>query len=97
MLIGTTCVPGWCSIKSLGSIVPALTVSSHDKNLVTRPVTASVAVEVLDILLKSLPLSLVALSGVLRVCGVCAVQETKVPLSLYLLVDDIRVRGEAHT
>lgn len=77
--------------------MPTLTVSSHNKNLVTRPVPASVAVEVLDILLKSLPLSLVALSGVLGVCGICAVQETKVPLSLYSLVDDIIVRGEART
>jgi hypothetical protein len=39
---------------------------------------------VLDILLEALPLSLVALSGILGISGISAVQETKVPLGLNL-------------
>lgn len=56
--------------------------TSHDKNLVARLITASITVQVLDILLEALPLSLVALSGVLGISGISAVQETKVPLGL---------------
>lgn len=56
--------------------------TSHDKNLVARLITASITVQVLDILLEALPLSLVALSGVLGISGISTVQETKVPLGL---------------
>jgi hypothetical protein len=82
VLSEATYVPGGSSVKGLSGVVPTLTVSSHDKNLVARLIATSIAVQVLDILLEALPLSLVALSGVLGVSGISAVQETKVPLSL---------------
>lgn len=82
VLSETAYVPGGSAVKGLSGVVPALTMTSHDKNLVARLVAASIAVQVLDILLEALPLSLVALSGVLGISGIRAVQETKVPLSL---------------
>lgn len=82
VLSEATYVPGGSAVKGLSGIVPTLTMTTHDKNLVARLVATGIAVQVLDILLEALPLSLVALSGVLGVSGIRAVQETKVPLSL---------------
>ena len=92
-----TYVPSRSAVKGLSRVVPALTVSSHNENLVARLITASVTVKMLDILLEALPLGLVALSGVLGVCGIGAIQETEVPLSLSLLVMIAHERSEVHT
>lgn len=82
VLSEVTYVPGGSAVKGLSGVVPALTMTSHDKNLVACLIATGIAVQVLDILLESLPLCLVALSGVLGISGISAVQETKVPLSL---------------
>lgn len=84
VLTGATYVPGGCTVKGLSGVMPALTMTSHDKNLVACLVAAGIAVQVLDVLLEALPLSLVALSGVLGISGISAVQKTKVPLGLNL-------------
>lgn len=77
--------------------MPTLTVAAHDKDLVTDPVTASIAVEVLDILRETLPLSLVTLARVLGVSGISAVQESKVPLSLEVVSILLNLDKGRHT
>lgn len=89
-----TYVPGRSAIEALGSVVPTLTVATHNKDLITDPVTTSIAVEVLDILGETLPLSLVTLARVLGVSGISAVQEAKVPLSLKVVSMSLKPQRE---
>jgi hypothetical protein len=91
-----TYVPGRGTIEALSGVVPTLTMTTHNKNLVTDPVTASIAVEVLDILSETLPLSLVTLARVLGVSGIGAVQEAKVPLSLKVVSMSLRPRTRGY-
>lgn len=86
-----TYVPSRTAVVAFSSVVPALAVTSHNKDLVAGLVRVGIAVEILDILSKSLPLGL-RLQGlaVLGVRGIGAVQETKIPLSLGIVSIDYR-------
>jgi hypothetical protein len=83
-----THVPGRSTVVSLGSIVPALTVTAHDEDLVLG-VLASLAVEIVDVLFEPLPLGSIALGplspNLFGIRGIRSVHEAKVPVRLRVL------------
>ena len=80
-----TYVPGWSAIVTLRGVMPSLTMTTHDKNLVSGLVTAGVTVEMLDILGESLPLRFITFARILKIRRVCTVYKTKVPLRLFVV------------
>lgn len=74
---GPVAIPSGGSVVTLGGVVIALAMTAHEKQLVLDFGTR-VPVESKDLVLKALPLCLLAIGIISRICGVCTIDQAEV-------------------
>ena len=79
-----THIPSRSTVVALCRIVPSFTMAAHIENLVLN-IAFTVAVKLVDVVAKALPLCLLAMRVILLISRVCTVDQSKINFRLMSL------------